>query len=425
MKVDRREFFKWASATGLVIPSWGLIPIAHAQSSIYTGRVLINIHASGGIDQSSWTDPRGTDGTINNYAAAGTPVVQQGNLRMAPMGNNAAFLAAHYTRMLVINGVHSETNGHEEGTRSQATGKVGLGYPNVAELFANVHGRGLPFPWLNSGGFSQSVGLVAPTAIPSASALLALASPNSASTTSDFMKQADLNKALAARNQRILAMQARGDLLPRANVVSSQFNAADESRALLKRVADFIPATFDAGFPQAHAGLIAAQAGIASTIQLSVGGFDGHNGLAASYATALPRLTDLIDYVWQKSAALGIADRIMVRVYSEFGRTVLNAGNGKDHWAAGGTMVLMEANPAWGNRVVGATGPRHQAGMIDPATGAVVASGGVVIKPAHVHDALRRYLGIETADPRFNLKVPPAERIDFFNPVINTGYPNA
>ncbi len=425
MKVDRRDFFKMASAAGLVIPGWGLIPIAQAQSSIYSGRVLINIHASGGIDQSSWTDPRGTDGTVNNYAAAGTPVVQQGNIRMAPMGNNAAFLAAHSTRMLVINGVHSETNGHGEGTRSQATGKVGLGYPNVAELFASVHGKGLPFPWLNSGGFSESIGLAAPTPVPNANALLALSTPNAASTTSDFMKQADFNKALAARNARVLAMQARGDMIPRAHVVGNQFSAADESRALLKRVADFIPATFDANFSQAHAGLIAAQAGIASTIQLSTGGFDGHNGLAAGYANALPRLTDLIDYVWQKSAALGIADRIMVRVYSEFGRTVLNTGNGKDHWAAGGTMVLMEASPAWGNRVVGATGPRHQSVMIDPATGAVVASGGVVIKPAHVHDALRRYLSIETTDPRFNLKVPTAERIDFFNPAISTGYPNA
>lgn len=425
MKVDRREFFKIASAAGLVIPSWSMIPIAQAQSNVYAGRILINIHANGGIDQSSWTDPRATDATINNYAAAGTAVVQVGNIRMAPMGNNAAFLQAHGARMLVINGVHSETNGHDEGTRSQATGKVDMGYPNVAELFASVHGQGLPFPWLNAGGFATSVGLAAPTPMPSANALAALASPNFASANNDFMKQADLDKALLARGERVRALQARGDMIPRANRVGNQFNDSDESRALLKRVAAFIPATFDNNFTQAHAGLIAAQAGIASTIQLSTGGFDGHAGLAGGYANALPRLTDLIDYVWQKSTALGISNRIMVRVYSEFGRTVLNNGNGKDHWAAGGTMVLMEAAPAWGNRVVGATGPRHQSVMINPSSGAVVASGGVVIKPAHVHDALRQYLGIQTTDPRFNLKVPANERIDFFNPSVSTGYPNA
>ena len=44
---------------------------------------------------------------------------------------------------------------------------------------------------------------------------------------------------------------------------------------------------------------------------------------------------------------------------------------------------------------------------------------------AHVHDALRQYLGIQTTDPRFNLKVPANERIDFFNPSVSTGYPNA
>jgi hypothetical protein len=36
---------------------------------------------------------------------------------------------------------------------------------------------------------------------------------------------------------------------------------------------------------------------------------------------------------------------------------------------------------------------------------------------------MRRYLGIETTDPRFDLKVPAAERIDLFNPAAATGYP--
>ena len=116
-------------------------------------------------------------------------------------------------------------------------------------------------------------------------------------------------------------------------------------------------------------GLIAAQAGITSTIQLTSGGFDGHGQLANSYAQSLPRLTNLVDYLWQKSADLGISDRLVVRIYSEFGRTPLNNDNGKDHWAIG-TQILMEANPAWGNRVFGASGPRHEQRMINVASGA-------------------------------------------------------
>ena len=84
--IDRRDFLKIA---GAVIPTWGLIPIASAQTSLYTGKILINVHASGGIDASSWFDPRETDATMNNYAAARTPAAVAGNIRAAPMGNNA------------------------------------------------------------------------------------------------------------------------------------------------------------------------------------------------------------------------------------------------------------------------------------------------------------------------------------------------
>ena len=43
--------------------------------------------------------------------------------------------------------------------------------------------------------------------------------------------------------------------------------------------------------------------------------------------------------------------------------------------------------------------------------------------PRHVHAALRNYLGFNTTDPRFDLKVPAYEKFDFFNPALNTGYP--
>ena len=420
--MQRRDLLKLASACGVVVPSWALLPAASAQTGPYTGRILINIHADGGIDQSSWVDPREKDPSINTYAAAGTPAGVAGNIRYAPMGNNKAFFDAHFRQILVINGVHSETNGHDEGTRAHATGRLDMGYPNLSELFAFTYGRGMPMPWLNSGGFRVSAGLVPPTPVPDANAWRALTQPNAASASNDFMKQADLTRTQMARAERMKALQARGDLLPRSKTVVEEFLGAADSRALLQRVSQVTPATFDA-FTQAHIGLIAAQAGITSTIQLASGGFDAHSDIDSSYANSLPRLSNLIDYLWQKSADLGLANRLFVRVYSEFGRTALNTGNGKDHWEVG-SQILMEANPAWGNRVFGASGPKHEQQKINVATGAVDPAAGLVIKPRHIHAALRRYLNIETTDPRFNLKVPANEMFDFFNPGVSTGYPN-
>jgi uncharacterized protein (DUF1501 family) len=419
--MNRRDFLKWAGASGLVIPSWAVIPEANAQTALYSGRILINVHASGGIDQSSWTDPREADRTLNNYAGV-TPANVSGNIRSAPMGNNKAFFDRYFMQTLVINGVSSETNSHQDGTRAHATGRLDMGYPNVAELFASVHGKGLPMPWLNAGGFRTSAGLVAATPMPSLDALRALATPNAQSATTDFMKQADIDLVHAARIERMKALDARSDTLPRARVVARQFLDAAQSRSALQRVAQFLPATLDS-FGAAHVGLIAAQAGITSTIQLSSGGFDTHSNHDQQMANALPRLTDLVDYIWQKSAALGIANRIMVRIYSEFGRTPLNNSNGKDHWSVG-SQVLMEAAPAWGNRVFGASGPRHQALRINPATGAIDSTNGIILTPRHIHAALRSYLGINTTDPRFNLRVPANEVPALFDPNARTGYPN-
>jgi hypothetical protein len=280
----------------------------------------------------------------------------------------------------------------------------------------------MPMPWLNSGGFRVSAGLVPPTPVPDANAWRALTQPNAASANNDFMKQADLTRVQMVRAERLKALEARGDLLPRSKAVVQEFVGAADSRALLQRVTAVTPANFDA-FTQAHIGLIAAQAGITSTIQLSSGGFDAHDNIDNSYANSLPRLTNLVDYLWQKSADLGLSNRLFVRIYSEFGRTALNNGNGKDHWEVG-SQVLMEANPAWGNRVFGASGAKHEQQKINLATGAVDPAAGLVIKPRHIHAALRRYLNIETTDPRFNLKVPANEMFDFFNPGVSTGYPN-
>lgn len=416
--MQRRDFLRLTQAAGVVIAPWALLTEAQAQA--YAGKVLINIHADGGLDQSSWTDPRESDRTINNYAAAGTAAGVAGNIRFAPMGNNAAFFAAHFRNTLVINGLHSETNDHGTGARANATGALGMGYPNVSELFAVTYGKGLPMAWINGGGFRTSAGLLSATPTPDANAFRALAQPNAASATNDFMKQADINRTQAARAERMRALMAKGDLLPRSKTSVNEFIGSAESRAMLQRVSALIPAQFD-NFQQAHIALIAAQAGLATTIQLSSGGFDTHNNHDNQMAQSLPRLTNLVDYIWQKSADLGISNRLFVRIYSEFGRTPLNSGNGKDHHEVG-SQVLMEANAPWGNRVFGISGPRHQAVRINPTTARPDDAAGFVIRPRHVHAALRKYLNIETTDPRFNLKVPANEMFDFFNPNIASGY---
>ena len=418
--IDRRDFLKIA---GCVVPYWGLIPVSKAQS-IYSGKILVDIHASGGIDNSSWFDPREKDPLMNDYARAGTPAVVAGNLRAAPMGDNARFLQANFRRMMFVAGLNSETNSHEDGTRTHATGTLAMAYATMPELYAFAKGAQLPLPWLNSGAYDMSAGLIPATPMPDGNSFRQLISPNAQSGTTDYNKSQDVDKVLATRAERLRAQKAAGNLAPRAEMVNAQFTGASDSRALLARVNQFLPATFDNA---AHVGLVAAQSGMTTSISLASGGFDAHSQISNTYNGAngsLTRLTNLIQYVCDKSAALGIDNRIFIRVYSEFSRTpLINGGTGKDHYNVGG-QVFLEANPAWGNRVFGATGPRHEQLKINPATGAVDPVNGKIMAPRHIHMALRNYLGFNTTDPRFDLKVPADEKFDLFNPALNTGYPN-
>ena len=102
-----------------------------------------------------------------------------------------------------------------------------------------------------------------------------------------------------------------------------------------------------------------------------------------------------MDYLWDYAEQHGVADRMVVVLGSDFGRTnFYNSQNGKDHWPIG-SYVIMEKGQRWTNRVVGETDGLHFAQRINPRTLQRNDTNGTIIYPKHVHKALRRYLGIE------------------------------
>jgi uncharacterized protein (DUF1501 family) len=423
--MKRRDVIKALGASAVALPAGAYISPLNAQTS-YTGKVLFSIYAAGGIDQSSWVDPR-MNPAINTYATPGSraDIGVAGNIRFAPLANNAAFWQKYARHTLVLNGLDFRTIDHGAGTIAGASGRLERGYPTLAELFAFNHGRGLPMRWLNEGAvFTSPVGLVPPTPMPSAANFRSLLLPNASYGDNTFMKQGDVDKVLAARAERMRAMKSSGTLTPRKAAVADQFLAAAESRALLARVAAFMPAQIDFKYSSAHVGLIAAQAGITASVHISSGGFDTHFNHTPAVSASLTRLYDTIDFIWTTAAKLNLDRRLIVRVYTDFGRTLLTNNDGKDHYRIG-SEIIMEADAPWANRVVGASGPLHQQARINRRTGQLTTSAdpdAIVLTPTHVHDALRRYMNL-SADARFDLQVPDRERIDLFNPSIATGYP--
>ena len=99
-----------------------------------------------------------------------------------------------------------------------------------------------------------------------------------------------------------------------------------------------------------------------------------------------------MDFLIEEAERQGVADKLVVLVGSDFGRTPgYNMNNGKDHWSI--TSMMLMAPGITGNRVIGSSDERHVAHSIDPQTLARK-DDGIRLTPGSIHQSLRSYLGI-------------------------------
>jgi hypothetical protein len=143
--------------------------------------------------------------------------------------------------------------------------------------------------------------------------------------------------------------------------------------------------------------MAAHRAGIGVSANLALGGFDTHDDHDNRHRPSVTALYDTLIALWNEAERQELAEDLVVAVISDFGRTPnYNSAMGKDHWPV--TSALLVGKGVVGNRVVGATDEGHKPLEIDVDTLQPVDAGGVRIKPAHVHRALRRVAGIEDTD---------------------------
>ena len=145
---------------------------------------------------------------------------------------------------------------------------------------------------------------------------------------------------------------------------------------------------------QAQLTVLAFKTGVAVSADLWLGGFDTHANHDPDHEWLLANLTDAVDYFWDYAEEHGVANRMVVVLGSDFGRTnFYNSGNGKDHWPIG-SYIVMEKNRSWTGRAVGETDGLHFAYKMNPTTVRRDDAHGTIIYPKHVHKALRGYLGV-------------------------------
>ena len=431
--MKRREMLKCLLATAGSVAAGFRLPLANAQD--YLGKLFVFVQADGGWDPTSFCDPKANtpDEPVINHWAERDEVREAGNIPYAPFANNEAFFEKYHGRMLVINGVDAQTNSHTVGVVHNWSGRNSEGYPAMTALLAAAYGNDLPVAYLSFGGYSRTGGVARYTRLNNADLLRSIATPDIVSDNPSrrYIGEADwasLRSRLSVATQRLA--EAPG-LLPDEARNRTLYRTAFEASEGLKAYADVIPpsdqleqaveftASSNNSFRsdlrrQAQLAVLAFKSGVAVSADLRLGGFDTHANHDEEQGWLLGNLTDTVDYLWDYAEAHGVADRLVVVMGSDFGRTnFYNSQNGKDHWPIG-SYIVMEKNQPWTNRVVGETDGLHFAQKINPATLERDDANGTIIYPKHVHKALRRYLGIENTPGALRFPFGTTEDFAFF-----------
>jgi hypothetical protein len=416
--------------TGLAVFSAPLA--ARAQSTggpPYTGPFWIFVNASGGWDPTDLCDPKGrasdtTRDPVNTYLTS--DIVQAGNITFAPHPGHADFLNKYYSRMLVVRGIDLSTNGHTEGLRHSFSGRLPDGNPALPALIAGTYAPQLPTSYLTAGGYDATMGVVGATRIGNPGVLQTIAYPNVVNpleqgqvgqtvkrTYHDEGVDARIERYRSDRWQNLMANQR----LSRVRTSMSQLFTASLDQSTLQKVSQFMPNPLskDRFESQAQIALAAYKAGATISMSMGFGSFDTHSQHDKDHIPQMQQLLQKIDFLWDEADRVGVADRVMLTMTSEMGRTPhYNAGQGKDHWSITSAIFMGPGVP--GNRVIGATDDRVAAQKINPDTLATVDAkdpNGITLTPAIIHDALRTKAGVSDAFRR-QFPIYPEKPIDIF-----------
>lgn len=424
--MNRREFTRLLGMAGLGATASLPLGIA-AAAEPYSGPFYINLAAIGGWDVTSFCDPKSNiagERTINNWADSAS-IEQVGNIAYAPVANNKVFFERFYQDMMVINGIDTQTNSHDDGRRHTWSGRLGFGYPSFGAIASNAIGPELPLSLVHAAGYNETAGIARFSRLQDPDVIRNLVNDSvvqDGNNSFGLFEDSELDLITQHQDSRLARLQSSSQLLPRQIAGMNSLQLANATRGDLKLFADLLPSSFagSRNNQAAQLALVAYQSGLCVSCQLGLSGFDTHQDHDNDHFDSMQELTDLVTYIFDSAEAGGFADKIVITLGSDFGRKPFyNAGGGKDHWPIGSAMFIQQG-AAWGNRVVGATDELHNALKINPSTLQVdSSSAGVGLEPKHLQQAIRELAGVDQSVAALQFPLD-AEDVDFFNPSKQT-----
>ena len=350
------------------------------------------------------------------------------------MAKNAELFGRYGADTLVINGVDSQTNSHDTGRLYNWTGSNAEGKPSLAALHAAYYASDQPLAYSVYGRFSRTSGIIGYNRFSNLQVLRSLAQPTIEPWSGELRReQMELDRASTLVSDEVTRLLANPGLSMRERQSIARFSEARGSRDNLARLAEVIPGEdeivdhYEVNVPgsnwplhlnvqqQMQGALLVLKSGLGAAAEVSLEQFDTHENHDLQHEALYTHLADSLDFFWDYAEELGLADRILLVIGTDFGRTnFYNDGNGKDHWPIGSYMI-MEKNAPWGNRVVGLTDELHFAKGINAET-LKEDPNGVYMTPAHVHKAIQQYMGFDLFAEDLGLGLNNVESLPLFDP---------
>ncbi|HCA37637.1 MAG TPA: hypothetical protein DEP13_13510, partial [Gammaproteobacteria bacterium] len=325
--MKRRIVLKALTGIGMA----GVLPMSLTRPAFgpTAERFLITISATGGWDPTALIDPKGNTpradglGPVNNYSASA--IKSAGNLSYAPYpsmieepaiestGHFDTFFNKHADRLLVINGIDTQTNGHDSGRRFMWSGKLEEGYPTIAALAAAPFAD-QPMAFISNGGYDFTASIVAPVRTASPGTFNQLAFPNSMFPTDpdlldlELVGQSSYSLVQQAREER-LVRQRMAETLPKRQKQMEQLQTVKNSDVELQSLLDFLPNEVSSGLAgQAEVAIAAFASGLAVSANLNASGFDTHGDHDQDHTPSLTALLEGIDQLWEQIELRGMQD---------------------------------------------------------------------------------------------------------------------
>lgn len=413
--MSRRQFLKYlgGSGLGLLLPQQSVFA-----QEITPDRFWISVNAGGGWDPTYFIDPKGNRarldgrGPVNNYSV--NAIRSAGNIRFPGSypdgieppdanspGHFANFFPKHASRLLIINGIDTQTNNHDAGSRFVWSGKIESGYPSFAALAAATTAPAQPLAYISNGGYDNTESLVAPARIGGGEVFQQLAYPNAsrpgeeADNRREYFAPSIYAEIEQARILRLQRLKSRASLPLKRNQIDELImsRVGDNN---LNRLVSLLPDRVSSGLEgQAEVATAAFASGIAVSANMHIGGFDTHGNHDQNHSRRLTELLEGLDHLWSQIEQRDLQDKVTVVVGSDFGRTPFyNDNNGKDHWNV--TSIMAMGAGVRGNRVIGATDDHVEALKINPQS-LQLDPNGITLTPEHIHLALRRMAGVSSS----------------------------